>query len=88
MVEEEEEACLKLAKGRLNHWSNVSILYIGKGGQNYEGVGEGKILVIRVILVYLLKMEGRRKLSSAHSSGRLFCIKYSIHIHTCLLYTT
>ena len=38
MVEEEEEACLKLAKGRLNHWSKVSILHMGRdSGQNYDG---------------------------------------------------
>ena len=37
-------------------------------------VGEGKMLVREIVLVYLLKMEGRRKLSSAQSSGRLFYI--------------
>ena len=39
-----------------------------------EGVCEGKMLVVRIVLVYLLQMEGRRKLSCAHSSGRLFYI--------------
>ena len=37
---EEEEACLKLAKGRLNHWSKVSILNIRKG-KNYDGCKSG-----------------------------------------------